>query len=103
MSQVHLIMNQKEKLILVIDPKDNVGVALTDIREGDTCIIRRGDIVEQMTALDNIPFGHKIALTNVEKDEPVYKYGEEIGKMKEGIKRGGWIHSHNMYCERGMG
>ena len=42
------------------------------------------------------------ALADLAPNAPVYKYGEEIGKMKVAIKKGAWIHIHNMYCERGM-
>jgi altronate dehydratase small subunit len=91
------------KTALVLDKKDNVAVALTDLAAGDSCLVAEdGGNKYQVIVLENIPFGHKFALADLGKDEAVYKYGEEIGKMKTAIKKGGWIHSHNMYCDRGM-
>lgn len=92
-----------KKIALVLDAKDNVGVVLADVVKGDTCTIREdGGREYELAAVENIGFGHKISLNALGKDAPVYKYGEEIGKMKEPIAKGGWIHSHNLYCERGM-
>jgi altronate dehydratase small subunit len=101
-------MMELEKMVggkkaLVIDQKDNVAVALTDLCAGDNClVVEDGGKQYEVTVIDTIPFGHKFALAELKKDEPVFKYGEEIGRMKEPIARGGWIHSHNMYCDRGM-
>jgi altronate dehydratase small subunit len=98
-----LAVIQEEKTALVIDDADNVAVALTDLRKGDVCFVRKGDQTERVTVLEDIPFGHKMALKTIEENESVLKYGEEIGKMKVSVEKGGWIHVHNMYCERGTG
>ncbi|ALS23063.1 MULTISPECIES: UxaA family hydrolase [Paenibacillus] len=102
MDDVKLAASHEEKAALVIDPKDNTAVALTDLSKGDLCIVRKENREESIVVLEDIPFGHKIALQPIGRDESVYKYGEEIGKMKVPVPKGGWIHSHNMYCERGM-
>jgi altronate dehydratase small subunit len=101
MSDLKLVVSQDEKTALVIDHADNVAVALTDLRKGDVCLVRKGDQTVRVTVLEDIPFGHKLAIKNIAKDESVLKYGEEIGKMKVSVEQGGWIHNHNMYCERG--
>ena len=91
------------KTALVIDAKDNVGMALTDLEAGDCWTVTQGEGEKcEIGVLENIPFGHKFALTDLDAEAPVYKYGEEIGRMKTAVKRGGWIHTHNMYCDRGM-
>lgn len=90
------------KTALAIDPNDNVAVALTDLLRGDACTVRINGQEQVVQVQENVPFGHKMALRAIGKDESVIKYGEEIGKMKEPIQPGGWIHSHNMYCERGI-
>ena len=91
------------KTALVLDQKDNVGVALTDLKAGDVCLISEdGGKKYEMTVTGDVAFGHKFALADLPQDGPVYKYGEEIGRMKEPIKKGEWIHVHNMYCDRGM-
>ncbi len=90
------------KKALVIDQKDNVAVALTDLDSGDGClVIEEGGRQYVITVLDTIPFGHKFALNHMNKEDPVYKYGEAIGVLTKPTARGGWIHSHNMYCDTG--
>ncbi len=91
------------KTALVLDQKDNVAIVLTELTAGESCVVvEDGGKRYEVTVMEDIPFGHKFALVDLGQDAPVYKYGEEIGKMKAGVKKGGWIHVHNMYCDRGM-
>lgn len=64
----------KDKVI--INEKDNVGINLI------------GD--------DEIPAGHKFALKDINKGEYIIKYGEIIGRATEDIKKGEWVHTHNV-------
>jgi altronate dehydratase small subunit len=92
-----------KKTALVLDQKDNVGVALADLAIGDVCTVIEDNGKEyEVAVIEKIPFGHKFALADFGKDQAVFKYGEEIGKMKSTLRKGGWIHNHNMYCDRGM-
>ncbi|WP_194841248.1 UxaA family hydrolase [Salinibacillus xinjiangensis] len=91
-----------EKNSLVIDARDNVGIALTDLKVGDMCLVSIGNKVVQVELRDDVAFGHKFALKTFAKDESVYKYGEEIGKTTSSVPIGSWIHTHNMYCDRGL-
>ena len=61
---------------LVISNKDNVGICL---KEGST-----------------IPVGHKFALYDIPKNSFVIKYGAVIGRAKHNIKKGEWVHTHNL-------
>ncbi|MFC0272087.1 UxaA family hydrolase [Metabacillus herbersteinensis] len=92
-----------QKSALIIDATDNVAVALQDFKKGDQCQISSNGREEKIQLLEDIPFGHKLAIQFIEENESVLKYGEEIGKMKTAVKKGGWIHVHNMFCERGGG
>lgn len=44
----------------------------------------------------DIPFGHKFALKNINKGNHVVKYGEIIGIAIKDIKAGDWVHIHNI-------
>jgi altronate dehydratase small subunit len=81
---------------LKINPRDNVAVLLGNIRSGETV-----DVVTHIQARQEIAFGHKIALANLDADQPIIKYGEEIGRARTAIGAGDWIHLHNLYCRRG--
>ena len=56
-----------------INPKDNVAVALEDLR----C----GDIVEGITLLQDTPRGHKVVLEGLRAGDNVIKYGFPIGHV----------------------
>ena len=78
--------------ILKIHENDNVAVAIDTIPAGEQVEA----VGEKLTALQEIPAGHKIALCNIGEGEPVIKYGCPIGNAKEDIKKGDWIHTHNV-------
>ena len=79
--------------LLRITPKDNVAVALN--------VIEKGAAVEvdgiALTAVNQIPAGHKIALADIPAGEKVIKYGFPIGYAKEDVKQGQHIHVHNLH------
>lgn len=96
------VVKQEEKAVFVLDAKDNVAVALADISIGEKCIVRLEDTEGELTAAEDIAFGHKIALTYIASGEPIYKYGEEIGRASQTIAQGTWVHTHNLHCQRGQ-
>lgn len=75
-----------------IHPADKVAVALCDLPAGTVVSIDHKEI----TLSEDIPQGHKFALCDLDKEEPVIKYGYPIGLAKAPIKAGTWIHVHNM-------
>ena len=75
-----------------IHPLDQVAVALRPLERG--IILRVGDMDVEL--LEEIPQGHKFALTDIEAGAPVLKYGARIGYAKEEIKKGAWVHVHNL-------
>lgn len=75
-----------------IHPADKVAVALCDLPAGTVVSVDHKEI----TLSEDIPQGHKFALCDLDKEEPVIKYGYPIGLAKAPIKAGTWIHVHNM-------
>lgn len=82
--------------MLIINPRDNVGVVLEDVIKENTLNYKNIEVV----AKENIEFAHKVALKDFAVGEVILKYGESIGYALKEIKRGEWIHIHNMDCER---
>lgn len=80
-----------------IDNRDNVAVALEDLHKGDTLTIES----ENITLLDDVARGHKIALCDISKDENIIKYGFPIGHAKELIHKGSHVHTHNIATNLG--
>lgn len=87
---------------LVHEKADTVGVATVDITAGEDAKGLYMDSQEEITvkALDNIPLGHKIALTDLAVDDNVIKYGEDIGRVVAEVKKGGHVHIQNLKTKR---
>ena len=91
------------KQALIMKPADNVATALEEIEVGDQIAARLEQEVKTVEARERIPFGFKVALTDIPKGEPVLKYGEVIGKASAHIKKGHLVHVHNVEGTRGRG
>jgi (2R)-sulfolactate sulfo-lyase subunit alpha len=87
---------------LVHDEKDDVGVAVVDIKAGEKVTGRTLDSHKnsEVMALDDVPLGHKIALRDFTEGDTVTKYGQDIGKVVAPIKRGAHVHVHNLKTKR---
>lgn len=87
---------------LVHDKGDSVGVAVVDVKAGQTLEGRTLDTNETIKAKANmdIPLGHKIALRDFKPGDTVLKYGNDIGKVVEPIKAGDHVHVHNVKTKR---
>lgn len=72
---------------------DNVAVAIREIKSGEQANLDGGQAV---TVNQDIPRGHKLALSQIVKGQEVLKYGEIIGAAKEPIRPGDHVHTHNL-------
>ena len=80
------------KKYLKINAADNVCVALTDLKAGETVEVDGTTV----TLTEDVARGHKIALRDLAEGENVIKYGYPIGHTTAAVKAGAWIHSHNL-------
>ena len=78
--------------VIRIDEGDNVAVALRPLGAGTPV----GVGGETIVARQDIPAGHKIALSPLAPDQAVTKYGVPIGLATAPIVSGDWVHSHNL-------
>ncbi len=83
---------------LVHKDGDVVGVATTDLPKGSKVQGRtlKGDREYELTVMENIPLGHKIALRDIKKGEKIVEYGEIIGVATQDIPKGTHVHTHNI-------
>ena len=58
---------------------------------------------EILKVIGNVPYGHKIAVKDIHVGEQITKYGEEIGIATKEIKKGEYVHVHNLDSIRGRG
>jgi altronate dehydratase small subunit len=84
-------MTQKNQAI-IIDQKDNVATAIIKLDKGQLAKTSAGEI----RLLQDIEFGHKFSLMDIDKDDYVIKYGAQIGRASVPIKKGEHVHVHNI-------
>ncbi|MHC4534978.1 MAG: UxaA family hydrolase [Planctomycetota bacterium] len=80
---------------VVLSEKDNVVTALIDLSAGEY-LFSSGESGTTITVPEDIRAGFKIALSDISKSEPVYKYGYVIGLAVVDIKKGDCVHIHNL-------
>jgi len=88
---------------IVHSPADDVGVVVVEgVLAGQSLT---GWILNQeetltITALQDIPIGHKLALRDIAKGTTVVKYNHDIGRAVATIRAGGHVHVHNVKTKR---
>ncbi len=77
------------KKSIIINPLDNVAVALCDLKKGQT--------EQGVTLKEDITKGHKFALKDIKSGEHILKYGNPIAYATADIKEGCHVHTHNVH------
>lgn len=87
---------------LIHDKGDSVGVAVVDVKAGQSLQGRDLSSNESISAksLADIPLGHKIALRDFKVGDTLIKYGCDIGKVVAPIRAGDHVHIHNLKTKR---
>lgn len=93
-----------ETRALIMDPSDNVAVAIRELTAGEALVITVPDGSERtVTTIEPIPFGHKFSTADIAEGDQVIKYGERIGRATRPIPAGSHTHIHNITSQRGRG
>jgi altronate hydrolase len=77
---------------LLIDPRDNVIVALQNLAPG-------APLIPGISAVEAVPAKHKAALTDLAPGQPVRMYGVTVGKAVKPIRAGERISTENIVHE----
>lgn len=88
---------------IMIKSEDNVATALHDLKSEEEATISVGEIQKRMKVIEDIPYGHKFAVINIEMGDHIIKYGEIIGRATQFIEQGAHAHIHNIESLRGRG
>ncbi len=94
-------MSDKKHNAILIDPKDNIAVAIENLKKDQKAIVKGVDYYEEIPLVQDIPFGHKLALTVLQENKEIIKYGEVIGVAMQNIEKGEYVHDHNIKGIRG--
>jgi hypothetical protein len=83
-----------------IHPADNVATLLDDAETGVAArLVNAMDAANatesSLTLAEAIARGHKVAVDDIASGDAVVKYGIPIGRARQPIARGHWVHLHN--------
>lgn len=81
---------------LLMDETDNVVTCVEEISRGETVVYKKGQEFCTVEAQEDIPFCHKVALTDLREGDEVIKYGESLGKIVSPIPAGHWVNDQNL-------
>ena len=81
---------------------DGVGVAVAEIQSGEEVegVFMDDDTRLRIEARDPVPFGHKIAISDLAAGGRVIEYGIPIGVAPTGLAAGEYVHTHNLRSAR---
>lgn len=88
---------------IVHDTADTVGVIVVEGVENGAELegwVMENDSRIKITAIDDIPLGHKIALSPISDGDTIVKYGHDIGKAVADIKTGAHAHIQNIKTKK---
>jgi (2R)-sulfolactate sulfo-lyase subunit alpha len=88
---------------LIHEDADNVGVIVVEgVTSGQTVVglNMESQATVELTALADIPLGHKIALVDMAIGDQVTKYAGNIGRIIGDVSKGGHVHVHNCKTNR---
>jgi altronate dehydratase small subunit len=79
-----------------ISENDNVVTAVADCAAGDQVTVRFKGKERVYQCNQDLRFGHKMAIEDIRKGESILKYGQPIGMASQDIRKGDWVHVHNV-------
>lgn len=87
---------------LLHEPGDAVAVVVGDVSKGERVrvVTLAGQEQPEVEAAEDIPLGHKIAVSAVEQGADVIKYGRAIGSATKPIEKGAHVHTQNVKSKR---
>ena len=88
---------------VMMKPIDKVAIALMAIPPGSEVEVTCQGQIFKVTILEEIKFGHKFAVVEIDQGEEILKYGQVIGRATRKILTGEHVHVHNLEGIRGRG
>ena len=82
---------------LMMDKTDNVVTCVRPVQAGEEVTYRCGDEIFSLKVEEDIPYCHKIALSDLPEGSDVLKYGELIGRTTKEIAMGHLVNHENIY------
>lgn len=90
-------MNMEQSInALLMDERDNVVTCVKEVKRGQSVAYQDGAALRTLVEEEDIPYCHKIALTDLSAGKDIIKYGESLGKLVAPVKKGHWVNDQNL-------
>lgn len=89
-------MKTEKITAMVLNPRDNVGVALMDLQLGTQLHLKVNGREIRVKLTEPIAYQHKFSIVYIDSGSKIIKYGEVIGEATHDIEAGQHVHIHNM-------
>jgi altronate dehydratase small subunit len=87
---------------IVLNSTDNVATLLGAGQAGEACELE-GEASGKLVLLQDVPFGHKVCITDTAPGATIVKYGQVIGRASQTVRPGEHMHVHNIESARARG
>jgi altronate dehydratase small subunit len=94
--RAEVFLMDKSMNAILIHNDDNVVTTTEILQTGSVARYKKDEDVVEIISREEIPKFHKIAVVDIQKSKPVYKYGQLIGEALENISKGSHVHDHNI-------
>ncbi len=84
-----------ETAVIHLSAKDNIAIARAPLAAGQKVRLEGREI----TLLDAVPMGHKVALEPIAAGGSIVRYGQIMGRARHPIHPGNHVHVHNVAFE----
>ncbi|XKM13453.1 galactarate dehydratase [Orbaceae bacterium ac157xtp] len=74
-------------LYIKVHEKDNVAIVVND-----NGLSKGTKFADGLELIEDVPQGHKVALTTIKQDNEIIRYGEVIGYAMKDIEKGSWVN-----------
>jgi (2R)-sulfolactate sulfo-lyase subunit alpha len=81
---------------------DHIAVAVAPISAGEEFVVAYLDEEgeQRLRARADVPYGHKVALTELPAGAPVREYAVQVAVTRSSIAAGDHVHTHNVKTAR---
>lgn len=88
---------------IIMKAADNVATVVENIPHDTEVALHANGRKFVVRVSEEISFGHKFAICDISRGDPIIKYGETIGVATDDIRTGQHVHVHNLESARGRG
>ena len=88
------------KHAILLSLNDNVATVLEKVDIGEEIEVKGVSGLQIQVAKEEIPFGHKVAVRDIKRNDRIIKYNNKIGIATSDISTGQHVHVQNVVSER---